>query len=74
MRKGGVIGTTVMAFGFLLFFGGFYLLPVGTDIYLYFFVEKVANGSWFWGSVLANLAALFMILIGYLIIRGYRRE
>ena len=63
------IGAVALIFGILLFLGGFYLLPIGTDVYLYFFVEKVANGNWFWGSLYANLAAIGMIIIGFVILK-----
>ena len=62
-------GAVALVTGLLLFLGGFYLLPIGTDVYLYFFVEKVANGNWFWGSLYANLAALGMIAIGFVILK-----
>ena len=62
--------------GTMLAIVGFYLLPFGTDIFLYFFVEHVAHGDWFWGAVYANAAAIGMIAIGFLLVyvAGKRRK
>ena len=68
------LGAVALVTGLLLFLGGFYLLPIGTDVYLYFFVEKVANGNWFWGSLYANLAAVGMIVIGFIILKESGNE
>ena len=69
-RIGRVVYLTLVGAGILLFVGGFYLLPIGTDIYLYFFVERVAGGDWFLGSVLANITAVCLILAGLLLLRS----
>jgi len=60
--------------GIFLLFVGFYILPFGTDVYLYFFVEKVAGGNWIMGSIYANAFALGMILSGSLIIRRRKND
>ena len=80
MAKKDVIGTVLMVFGTLLFVGGFYLLPIGTDAYLYFFVEKVAHGDWLLGSFLGNAVAILIAGAGYLLLRaqgvkpGFKKE
>jgi len=58
------VGGAILGFGILLFMAGLYLLPIGTDAFLYFFVEVVAHGNWFWGDIYANVAALMMIIVG----------
>lgn len=59
--------SALIGFGLLLFMAGLYLLPIGTDAFLYFFVEVVAGGNWFWGDIYANAAALGMIIVGAVI-------
>ena len=68
-KSGKLIGLIIAIFGLLFFMAGFYLLPVGTDFFLYFFVEIVMHGDWFWGDLLANAVALGMILIGFVLMR-----
>ena len=58
------VGGAILAFGLLLFMAGLYLLPIGTDAFLYFFVEVVAKGNWLLGDIYANIAAAGMILVG----------
>ena len=50
--------------GAMVFFFGVYILPFGTDFYLYIFVHKIFHGNWLQGSIAANLVALLMIAIG----------
>ena len=64
----------VVSIGLFLLLAGFYLLPFGTDIFLYFFVEKVSHGDWVTGSLLANAFAIGMMLSGSLILRRLRYE
>ena len=59
-----ILGATIAAFGLLLFMGGLYLLPIGTDAFLYFWVEVVAHGNWILGDIYANGFALLMIVVG----------
>ena len=70
MRKRSILAGILIFFGVLLFFGGLYLLPIGTDVWLYFFVEIVAKGDWLVGAILANLAALGLVILGFLILRS----
>ncbi len=70
MRKRSILAGILIFFGLLMFFGGLYLLPLGTDIWLYFFVEVIAKGDWLLGAILANLAALGLIILGFLILRA----
>ena len=63
-------GAFLFILGFALFFGGLYLLPFGTDAYLWFFVTYVAHGNWLYGAIEANLAALGMIIIGFVALRS----
>ncbi len=67
-KKRSAISLIVIFFGALLFFGGFYLLPIGTDAYMYFWIEIVAKGNWLTGDILANGVALAMMLIGGLML------
>lgn len=57
----------LLFFGVLLFMAGLYLLPIGTDAFLWFFVEVVAGGNWVLGDIYANAAALGMIFVGVVI-------
>jgi len=70
MRKRSILAGILIFFGLLMFFGGLYLLPLGTDIWLYFFVEVIAKGDWLLGAILANLTALGLIILGFLILRA----
>ena len=63
------ISWAVVMIGLFLLLVGFYLLPFGTDVFLYFFVEKIAHGDWFTGALMANAFCLGMILSGSLILR-----
>ena len=68
MRKK-TFGWIIVGFGILIFAAGLYLLPVGTDIFLWFFVEVVAHGNWLLGDIYANAVAICMIALGYGIMR-----
>ena len=70
MTKKRMIAWFIVTFGILLFAAGLYLLPIGTDAFLYFFVEVVAHGNWVLGDLYANVTALVMILVGYVIMRA----
>ena len=63
-----IISVLLIFFGALFFFGGFYLLPIGTDAWMYFWIQIVAKGDWLMGDILANVAALGMMLIGGVIL------
>lgn len=68
MRKG--FGIFFLILGSLLFFGGLYILPLGTDAYLYFWVEDICHGDWYWGAIYANLAAVGAIILGIIMLRS----
>ena len=68
------LGILFSFFGFLFFFAGLYVLPIGSDIYLYFFIEIVAKGDWLLGDVLANIFALGLIAFGLILIRIGKKE
>jgi len=70
MKARKLVGGIIVAFAVLLFMAGLYLLPVGTDAFLYFFVEVVAGGNWLMGDIYANLTALAMIIVGYVVMRS----
>ncbi len=72
MKRG--IGIIFSFFGFLFFFAGLYVLPMGSDIYLYFFIEIVAKGDWLLGDILANIFALGLIAFGLILIRIGKKE
>ena len=72
MKRG--IGVLFSFFGFLFFFAGLYVLPIGSDIYLYFFIEVVAKGDWLLGDILANVFALGLIAFGLILIRIGKKE
>ena len=59
-----ILASVIIFFGLLFFMAGLYLLPIGTDIFLYFFVVVLMHGNWLWGDVLANLTAMLMIVAG----------
>ena len=65
-----IVATVLITFAVLLFMAGLYLLPIGTDIYLYFFVEVLMHGNWLYGDILANLVAVGMIAVGFLMLRA----
>ena len=68
------LGILFSFFGFLFFFAGLYVLPIGSDIYLYFFIEVVAKGDWLLGDILANIFALGLIAFGLILIRIGKKE
>ena len=68
VEKHHVIGGGMAFLGFVLFAFGFYIIPFGTDMYLYFWVQMVFGGNWLYGSIAGNLFALFLIAAGLLIL------
>ena len=69
-RKGHkILAAIIIFFGTLFLVGGLYLLPVGTDAYLYFFIEVLMHGNWLWGDLLATLTAIGLIVFGYVLLR-----
>lgn len=65
----------VLAFaGFILFGFGMYIIPFGTDIYLYFWVNDVFHGNWLYGSIAGNLFALLLIIIGLVFLHKAGKE
>ena len=64
MSKTSKAGAVIAFTGAMIFFFGVYILPFGTDFWMYIWVEKVFNGNWFYGDIAANLAAIFLIIIG----------
>ena len=73
-KKHKLVGGIITGIGVILFGFGFYILPFGTDIYLYFWVDKVFNGNWLYGSIAGNLFAVFMIILGLLMMREKKEE
>lgn len=73
-NKKKIIGTVITLTGLILFLGGFYLMPVGTDIYLYFWVQVVFNGNWLYGSIVANIVSFAMIVLGFMLLRSENRD
>ena len=74
MAKHHIIGAGVAFLGFVLFAFGFYILPFGTDVYLYFWVHEVFHGNWLYGSIAGNVFALFLIAAGLLILHHEGRS
>ncbi len=64
MSKASKVGAIVALAGALIFFFGVYILPFGTDFWMYIWVEKIFKGNWLYGDIAANAAAIFLILIG----------
>lgn len=67
-KKKSLLSWALIIIGAILFLGGFYLLPVGTDIYLYFWIEIVEKGNWLYGDILANAVAVLAMVVGGLIL------
>ena len=68
-KKQKIVAVAIIAFAMLLFMAGLYLLPIGTDAFLYFFVEVIAHGNWVLGDIYANITALAMIIVGFVLLR-----
>ena len=64
MGKASKVGAIVALAGAMIFFFGVYILPFGTDFWMYIWVEKIFHGNWLYGDIAANAAAIFLIIIG----------
>ena len=74
MAKHHLIGAGVAFLGFVLFAFGFYILPFGTDVYLYFWVHEVFHGNWLYGAIAGNVFALLLIAAGLVILHHEGRS
>ena len=68
------IGAGIAFFGFVIFAVGFYIIPFGTDVYLWFWIKVVFHGNWLYGDIAANLFAIFLIVAGILILHAEHRS
>ena len=67
-KKKSILSWILIIIGATLFLGGFYLLPIGTDLYMYFWVEMVFKGNWLYGDIAANAVAFAAMGIGAVIL------
>lgn len=67
-KKRSILSWILILIGATLFLGGFYLLPIGTDAYMYFWIEIVFKGNWLYGDIAANAVAFTAMGIGAVIL------